>query len=101
MAASETEGLSELSRVYAHLYINCINNLYVNLYINLWIYYINSSVYILIYILRSNMLFYCAGRFIFHLYFSSQTDFYLKNVNQKFLLFGKSVNKQSIHCFII
>ena len=45
------------SPIYTPLYIN---GLYINLYINLYIQYTNSSVYILIYILRSNTLFYCA-----------------------------------------
>ena len=31
-----------------------------------------------------------------HLYFSNQTEFDLKRINQEFLLFRKSLNKQSI-----
>ena len=45
------------SCVYPRLYIN---DLHFNSYANLYIYYINRSVHILIYILRSNTFFYCA-----------------------------------------
>ena len=45
------------SCVYPRLYIN---DLHFNSYVNLYSYYINRSVHILIYILRSNTFFYCA-----------------------------------------
>ena len=32
--------------------------------------------------------------FMSHLYFSNQIEFYLRSINQEFLLFRKSLNKQ-------
>ena len=40
-------------------------------------------------------------RNIFHLHFSNQIEFDLKSINQEFLLFRTSLNKQSIQYFII
>ena len=38
--------------------------------------------------------------FIFYLYFSNQIEFDLKSINQEFLLFRKSLNKQPIQYLI-
>ena len=58
--------------LYTNLYIN---GLYINWYLNLHIWYINTSVYILIYIFRSIIFYIAQWWFILHLYFSIQIEF--------------------------
>ena len=59
----------------------------------------NSSVYILIYILRSYTFFYCVMAIYIPSSFSNQFEFNLKSIDQEFLVFLKSLNKHQYSIF--
>ena len=84
-----------LSAIYTHLYINGLD---INLYINLYLKYINSSVYILIYI----YMFFCCTMMIYipFILFKSNRDWF-KKYKQEFLLFRKSLTKQTVYSVFI
>ena len=86
----------------------CINLLYIGLYINFLTHLIHKqlSLYVNLYIKNSTFL-YCAMAsyipfiYLFIYLFSNHIDFGLKNISQEFLLFLKSLNKDSIQYFTI
>ena len=64
-----------------------INSLCIDICINLLHLYINSSIYILIYTLRSNTLFYCVMTIYIPFVLFKSLEFDLKIINMEFLLF--------------